>query len=89
MTLANLIRKPLVAALLGASMIGVPVGAVYITGATRALEEYQKGGRKNPIMTGLAASLKPADIAEIAVYFSALTPGLKTEPRPYTRFSSQ
>src|SRR6516162_6814423 len=37
MTLANLIRKPLIAAVLGASMIGVPVGAVYIAGATRAL----------------------------------------------------
>ena len=55
----------------------------------RALEEYQHGGRKNPIMKGMAASLKPADIAEIAAYFSALTPALKTEPRPYTRFSSQ
>ena len=55
----------------------------------RALEEYQNGGRKNPVMKGLAAALKPADIAEIAAYFSALTPALKTEPRPYTRFSSQ
>jgi cytochrome c553 len=55
----------------------------------RALEEYQHGGRKNPIMKGMVASLKPADIAEIAAYFSALTPGLKTEPRPYTRFSTQ
>ena len=55
----------------------------------RALEEYQNGGRKNPIMKSLAATLKPAEIAEIAAYFSALTPALKTEPRPYTRFSSQ
>ena len=55
----------------------------------RALEEYQHGGRKNPIMKALAAPLKPAEIAEIAAYFSALTPALKTEPRPYTRFSSQ
>jgi cytochrome c553 len=55
----------------------------------RALEEYQNGGRKNPIMKSLAASLKPAEIAEIAAYFSALTPALKTEPRPYTRFSAQ
>ena len=55
----------------------------------RALVEYQNGGRKNPVMKGLAAALKPADIAEIAAYFSALTPALKTEPRPYTRFSSQ
>jgi cytochrome c553 len=55
----------------------------------RALEEYQNGGRKNPIMKGFAAPLKPAEIAEIAAYFSALTPALKTEPRPYTRFSAQ
>ncbi len=55
----------------------------------RALEEYQNGGRKNPIMKGFAATLKPADIAEISAYFSALTPALKTEPRPYTRFSAQ
>jgi cytochrome c553 len=55
----------------------------------RSLEEYQKGGRKNPVMKGLAAPLKPAEITEIAAYFSALTPALKTEPRPYTRFSSQ
>ena len=55
----------------------------------RALEEYQIGGRKNPIMRSLAAPLKPAEIAEIAAYFSALTPALKTEPRPYTRFSAE
>jgi cytochrome c553 len=55
----------------------------------RAIEEYQKGGRKNPIMKSLAAPLKPAEIAEIAAYFSALTPALKTEPRPYTRFSAE
>jgi cytochrome c553 len=55
----------------------------------RALEEYQNGGRKNPIMKGFAAPLKPAEIAEIAAYFSALAPALKTEPRPYTRFSAE
>ena len=55
----------------------------------RALEEYQNGGRKNPIMKGFAGPLKPAEIAEIAAYFSALTPALKTEPRPYTRFSAE
>jgi cytochrome c553 len=55
----------------------------------RAIEEYQNGGRKNPIMKNFAATLKPADIAEIAAYFSSLTPGLKTEPRPYTRFTAQ
>jgi cytochrome c553 len=55
----------------------------------RAIEEYQKGGRKNPIMKGFAATLKDEDIREIARYFSALRPALATEPRPYTRFSAQ
>jgi cytochrome c553 len=55
----------------------------------RALQEYQNGGRKNPIMKSLATPLKPAEIAEIAAFFSALTPALKTEPRPYTRFSAE
>ena len=55
----------------------------------RALQEYQKGGRNNPIMKGFAANLKDADIQAIARYFSGLTPSLHTESRPYTRFSAQ
>lgn len=54
----------------------------------RALNEYKHGGRKNPVMKGFAANLKDEDIAEIAAYFSRLTPSLSTEPRPYTRFSA-
>jgi cytochrome c553 len=50
----------------------------------RALEEYRKGGRKNPVMKGFAATLKDEDIQVIARYFSRLTPGLSTESRPYT-----
>ena len=50
----------------------------------RALEEYKKGGRKNPVMKGLVADLKDADIALIAQYFSHLKPALSTEERPYT-----
>jgi cytochrome c553 len=49
----------------------------------RAIEEYQTGYRKNPIMNGMVASLKPADITVIADYFSSLKPGLHTESRPY------
>jgi serine protease Do len=37
MNLPNLIRKPLIAAVLGAVTIAVPVGAVYLAGATRAV----------------------------------------------------
>ena len=50
----------------------------------RALDEYRKGGRKNPVMKGFAASLKDQDIAVIAQYFSGLAPSLSTESRPYT-----
>ena len=53
----------------------------------RALQEYQTGYRKNPIMNGMAASLKPADITAIADYFSSLKPGLHTESRPYFRWT--
>jgi cytochrome c553 len=50
----------------------------------RALDEYRRGGRKNPIMKGFVATLKDQDIAVIARYFSRLTPALSTESRPYT-----
>lgn len=53
----------------------------------RAIQEYQTGYRKNPIMNGIAASLKPADVTAIADYFSSLKPGLHTESRPYFRWT--
>jgi cytochrome c553 len=55
----------------------------------RALDEYKRGGRKNPIMTGFAANLSDEDIETIAEYFSHLTPSLGTEPRPYTRLTAE
>jgi cytochrome c553 len=55
----------------------------------RALDEYKHGGRKNPIMRGFAANLSEQDIQVIAAYFSKLTPSLGTEPRPFSRFSSE
>jgi cytochrome c553 len=54
----------------------------------RALDEYKKGGRKNPIMKGFASNLTDADIDVIAQYFSQLKPPLATEERPYTRFTA-
>ena len=44
----------------------------------RALKDYQSGARKNPIMSGQAANLKPADIDDVAEYFSSLK-GLTTK----------
>jgi cytochrome c553 len=75
---------------------GVAVAVIYPSLAgqhqdylERALLEYQKGGRKNPVMKGLVATLKPDDIEVVAQYFSSLSPSLRTEPRPYTRFSAE
>jgi len=74
---------------------GVAVAPIYPSLAgqhedylVRALNEYRHGGRKNPVMKGFTANLKDGDIAEIAAYFSKLTPSLGTEPRPYTRLSA-
>jgi cytochrome c553 len=53
----------------------------------RAIQEYQTGYRKNPIMNGMVASLKPADITAVADYFSSLQPGLRTESRPFFRWT--
>ena len=75
---------------------GVAVAAMYPSLAgqhqdylVRSIEEYRNGGRKNPVMKGFAQNLKEEDIAVIARYFSALSPALRTEPRPASRFSSQ
>ena len=50
----------------------------------RALNEYRKGGRKNPVMIQFAGQLKDVDVAIIAAYYARQTPALKTEPRPQT-----
>ena len=55
----------------------------------RAIDEYRKGGRKNPIMKGFAATLKDEDIAAIAQYFAhEQHPSLSTESRPYTALTA-
>ena len=42
-----------------------------------ALKAYRDGGRKNPIMTQMAANLSDDDIANLAAYFSSLDPSGK------------
>ena len=53
----------------------------------RALREYQKLERKNPIMDSMAHSLTQGQEEAIAAYFSSFKPGLKTVPRPLTALS--
>jgi cytochrome c553 len=54
----------------------------------RALHDYQKGGRKNPVMTGMAATLTKQDIEELATYYSSQKPALETLPKKSFFFSS-
>ena len=51
----------------------------------RALTEYKKGGRKNPIMKTFAEQLSDQQIHELSQYYSQQQPALKTEERPSTR----
>jgi cytochrome c553 len=53
---------------------------------SRALDEYQKGARKNVIMATFAAHLTSAQMDALADYFSRQQPSLETLPRPYTSF---
>jgi len=48
----------------------------------RALDEYRKGGRKNPIMAGFAAQLDDADVREISRYYAQQQPKLRALIRP-------
>ncbi len=54
----------------------------------RALLDYKRGGRKNPIMQPQAAALTEADIKALAEYYSVQTPALQTVPKKVFFFSS-
>jgi cytochrome c553 len=45
----------------------------------KALHDYQTGGRKDPIMAGMAGPLTEQDIADLTAYFASQQ-GLKTPP---------
>ena len=47
----------------------------------RALTDYQKGGRKNPVMAGMAANLTREDIEALATFYAGQKPALKVVPK--------
>ena len=55
----------------------------------RALTDYQKGARKNPIMAGMVATLTKQDIEELAAYYSSQTPALSVVPKKNFFFSTK
>ncbi len=73
---------------------GVGIAGIYPTLSgqhedylARALHDYKKGGRKNPIMAPMVAMLTEADINALARYYSQQRPSLKTEERASTWLS--
>src|SRR5580700_2255496 len=50
----------------------------------REIAEYKDGGRKNPIMAGMSATIKDSDIDALADYFSKMKPALGTLHRPFS-----
>jgi cytochrome c553 len=54
----------------------------------RALTDYKKGGRKNPVMAGMAATLTAQDISELAHFYAGQKPSLETLPKKQFFFSS-
>ncbi len=48
----------------------------------RALQEYKKGDRKNPVMATFIGQLSDAEIKSVADYYAAQRPVLKTLLRP-------
>jgi cytochrome c553 len=54
----------------------------------RALTDYQKGGRKNPVMAGMAANLTREDIEALATFYAGQKPALKVVPKKVSFLSS-
>jgi cytochrome c553 len=55
----------------------------------RALHDYQKGGRKNAVMAGMAATLTHEDIEALAEYYSSRSPALEAVPKQTFFFSAK
>jgi cytochrome c553 len=77
----------------GTNGIGITADYPTISGQhrdylARALTDYQKGGRKNAIMSGMTASLTKNDIEQLAAYYASQTPALKVVPKKTSFLSS-
>ena len=79
MTLSRLIKKPLIAAVLGASMIGVPVGTLYFAGATRALATQAPAAVTAQVSPAAAPGIPTVtlpDFCTMLLKSGSVTPGM-------------
>ncbi len=68
MTFANFVRKPLIAAVLGAATIAVPVSALYVAGATRSVATAATA----PAPAAVSAAPAPANAGVALPDFSSM-----------------
>ncbi|MDE2387857.1 MAG: cytochrome c [Betaproteobacteria bacterium] len=54
------------------------IGGQYRTYLVKALNDYKSGNRKDPVMAGMAANLSPADIDNLAFYYSSQSGNLNS-----------
>ena len=80
MNLLSLIKKPLIAAVLGAVTIAVPVGAVYLAGATRAVAT---SAATPSAATPTAAAASPATPAPAAANPATMLPDFSNMVQKY------
>ncbi|MBS0299579.1 MAG: cytochrome c [Gammaproteobacteria bacterium] len=54
------------------------IGGQYRTYLEKVLNDYKSGNRKDPVMAGMAANLTPADIENLAFYYSSQSGNLNS-----------
>jgi cytochrome c553 len=65
------------------------IGGQHADYIERALHDYQRGGRKNPIMAGMVQALTKEDIEQVAEYYAKQKPALETVPKKVFFFSGE
>jgi len=83
MSLLSLIRKPLIAAILGAVTIAVPAGAVYLAGATRAVATAASSAAIPGAASTAAAAASPVTPAPAAASPATMLPDFSSMVQKY------
>jgi len=83
MSLLSLIRKPLIAAILGAVTIAVPAGALYLAGATRAVATAASSAAIPSAASTAAAAASPVTPAPAAASPATMLPDFSSMVQKY------
>src|SRR5205823_256057 len=83
MNLPSAIRKPLIAAILGALTIAVPAGALYLAGATRAVATAAGSAASTGAPATAAVTASPAAPAPAASGPAAMLPDFSSMVQKY------